>query len=238
MVGEFELMYVYRDLLLFQEEVRTRFPSAREVWIDQFLQNATLCNHRLYQELIQCPSDIVVVDPLLNFVGNMSDYLKEQSAYFNQFHYSKITSVLTQNDIQAFASHWDRTKVEVQNLLDYAKNKGLKPYEPRMLDLPLCAYSYLEKTEIEDKEHTSSIQALNRQGSLRFSGLLHQDYHLDAVAEVKTLEQQDTALRIQEQLQAGNFYHANQHTFFVVPKINGASMAEKINDYYGRPRYR
>ena len=233
LVGEVKLACLDDEIRRFEQSLFGRFPEAHTMGLDRFLKNAVKSHYDLYQTLIQSSDpNMVVLDPFLNFVGTISDYMREQSQYFKYFNYSKIIHVTTHEEIRDFSNHWPHTDLAIEELLSAADAIGLQPCDRSLMDLPLCAYSYVEKTEIPQNENPGTILALNTQGSLRFSGLYTENYQLDAVTAVTTPQHLSEAKAIQNRLQAGNFYQTGQHTFFVIPKVNQGTLLRKIEENF------
>ena len=234
---EMRLAVVDEELLVFKQNFLARFPSAGRVDdVEKFIKNAVQESYDLYRCFMECGDpNIVLIDPLLNFVGSISEYMQKQSAYFRQFNYSKIVHVLMPEEIRAFALHWPETENGMQTLLSYAQEKNLPAFDRNLLDLPLNAYPYMQKTEIPSNDNPGCILGLNSQGTLQFSGL-HTNYYVDAVSEIRTASEMAQAKALQTRLQAGNFYRDSEYTFFVLPKVNTPPLIDKIEQYFWRTK--
>lgn len=232
-LGIQQLTQLSAQLRQFKRDFFAQFPAARALGMEGFLKNATQVYDDFYQILFQSTDpNLVVLDPLLNFVGTLRDYVQEQQPYYSQFNYSKIMQITTENEMREFAADLPETTQAIEQLLSAPAIRDLQPCDRSLLDLPLCAYDHQAKTEIPQQDNPGAILALNMQGSLRFSGLYTEDYKLDAVTEVTSAQEMAEATAIQHRLQAGNFYRTSQQTFFVVPKVNIGEVCKKIEKAY------
>lgn len=91
------------------------------------------------------------------------------------------------------------------------------------------AYTFEGKTKISD---TTCITWLNQKTVLTFFGWCHQDYQVDAVAEIASQTMEEKATHLRTQLGYGKFFTAGHQKHFVLEGINlpeeGVSLGQMI----------
>lgn len=158
--------------------------------------------------------DVLIVDPLMNYVGPANQYLRSQQDYLIHYDYKNIISVL--NISSEDLNFYKKVTAEVIQRLD-AKNLEKFIFEP---NLP---------------HETATLQKLNDTSSLKFFGNVEKDLRVNALCPISNDTSRQSAVSLMKSLKAGVFMTFKSINYLVIPEINmpsetpdNPSLAEKI----------
>lgn len=174
------------------------------------------------EELLKASKDLIIIDPLLDHVGRLCDYLDEQRPFLKVHNLTLITHMMTIDE--GIYSHskmvLSKVKESAERLLSSA-NPSPAHFSRDSLDW--CK----EKILSED----TFLLHLLKKSSLPFFGVKDDEYRLDAVVPVSNTEETAKALQIRQKYEHGYFCAGPVmgSRFFVLPQINVEPLAGKIS---------
>lgn len=160
------------------------------------------------------PDEVIAIDPFLNTVLPANQYLMTEATYLDLFEYQTIA------DINIYSSMSERQLLDQEYLIKKVKEKciqaGIKPYQISELDKHSNVFD-IEK--LEPCEDTVMMKCLKQRAELPFQ-FGHKNCNVHAFAEIKTEEDEQKALLMQQKLKAGYIYKQSKQSFFVLHHIN------------------
>jgi hypothetical protein len=173
----------------------------------------------------QLSDDVLLVDPLLSFVGRANQYALQQVPYLSRFNYNKIMSVEPAKiDHLSFIRTAERRADELVSELK--KRHGITPFIPkRLLALAKTGYDCREAIIVQDAPLLTEL----RKTELNFFAIQRPNQEMDAVCAVDNRLEVAKANSLAQKLAKGSFYHCkDQHRFFIIPKINSPELSAAI----------
>jgi len=174
-------------------------------------------------QLNRLSENVVVLDLLLNYVGRARDYIKDQTQYLMIFGHNQICAVDVVSQI-----HIDNHSIieeNVKQLLEFVESKGVLKFDRAFCDLPLERNLSSQKESFDYE--TTLLKGLNTNTGLSFSGVRDERCHVDAVAQIRSEDDNVKAKRVQSRLGAGCFYTGSSQRFFVIQDINVTASKEQ-----------
>jgi hypothetical protein len=173
----------------------------------------------------QLSDDVLVVDPLLSFVGRANQYAVQKADYLSKFNYTQIKAVqpATLDHLTFIRSAERRADALVAEL---KTRYGLTPFIPkRLLSLAKTGYDCRDVTIVQDAPILTEL----RKTELDFFAIQRPNQQMDAVCAADSRLEVLKASGLAQKILTGRFHHyQDQHRFFIVPNVNSPEVAAEI----------
>ena len=173
----------------------------------------------------QLSDDIILIDPLLSFIGRANVYAAQKRDYLSQFNYNKIMAVQPATlDHLSFIRTAERRADEL--VAELKTRYGLTPFVSKsLLSLAKTGYDCRDVTIVQDAPILEEL----RKSELDFMAIQRPNMDIDAVCTADSRLEVLKASGLAQKISTGRFYNnREQHRFFVIPKVNSPEVAANI----------
>ncbi|NBX84334.1 MAG: hypothetical protein EBQ95_01840 [Gammaproteobacteria bacterium] len=176
-------------------------------------------------QFLQLSDDVILVDPLLSFIGQANQYAVLKADYLSKFNYTQIMAVQPGTlDHLSFIRSAERRADEL--VAELKTRYGLTPFISKsLLSLAKTGYDCQDVTIVKDAPILTEL----RKTELDFFGVQKPNQEMDAVCSADSRLEVLKASGLAQKISIGRFHqYKDQHRFFIIPNVNSPEVYDDI----------